>query len=161
MSCSIPKEKLTAYLDKNMLPEELKEMGKHVELCPECRVELENMSRIKHLFKRVKKIDRTPGYWDSLYMKIQETLDRSAETILIFSRKQFELIIGAVFILFFVLLFIWKNPLDTLKEDGVTKNIEAGTELELLLEEHSLSAESGIIPEFASASHFQKVKKNK
>jgi predicted anti-sigma-YlaC factor YlaD len=161
MRCNIPKEKLTAYLDKNMLSEELEEMSKHVEICDECRAELNNMEKVKYLFNNVKKIERTPGYWDSLYIKIQETLDRSTEKILIFTRKQFELFMGAAFIILFVLLFLWKNPLDGIKEDSITKNVETGTELELLLEEHSLSAESGIIPEFASVSHIQKGKKDK
>ncbi|MFC1724097.1 anti-sigma factor family protein [candidate division KSB1 bacterium] len=161
MSCSIPKEKLTAYLDKNMLPEDLKEMGKHVEICAECRTELNNMEKVKSLFKKVKNIERTPGYWDSLYLKIQDTLDRSAEKILIFTRKQFELFLGMAFIILFVLLFLWKNPIDRITEDSITKNVETGTELELLLEEHSLSGESGIIPEFANVSHIPKGKKEK
>lgn len=150
MKCRIPKEKLNAYVDKALSPEESKIIEDHLKSCPGCRLEISDIRSVKNIMSGVEEIKRSPAFWDTLYLRIMQKLDYSTEKVFSFTRRKLELAIGFAFIVLFALVVIWKNPFVKDRQEDLAENLGEDKELELLLQEHDLSAENSIIPEFTN-----------
>ncbi len=87
------KELISSYYDGELNPEQKKKVEKHLEDCPECRKELEEMRKFEEVMSQME-LKKLPGevwkrYWASVYNR----LERRIGWIL--------LSIGAMIILFF------------------------------------------------------------
>ena len=79
-NCGSYKEKLSAYLDGNLPPEEMAEISAHLKICPECLALLEKMKRLDRMAS-----DSLPEFDDSvlneLEKRITDEIDRLPETV--------------------------------------------------------------------------------
>jgi hypothetical protein len=78
-NCGSYKEKLSAYLDGNLPPEEMAEISGHLKICPECLALLEKMKRLGGMAS-----DSLPKFDDSvlneLEKRITDEINRLPET---------------------------------------------------------------------------------
>ncbi len=78
-NCGSYKERLSAYLDGNLPPEEMAEISAHLKICPECLALLEKMKRLDRMAS-----DSLPEFDDSvlneLEKRITDEIDRLPET---------------------------------------------------------------------------------
>lgn len=156
MKCKIPKEKLTAYVDKALSREETDIIEEHIKSCPGCRLEIADIKSVKSIISGVSEVKKSPAFWDSLYLRIMQRLDYGADKIFSFTKRKLEYIIGFAFIVLFALAILWNNPFDKNGKENIAENLGEDKELELLLKEHDLSAENSIIPEFMNIAYISR-----
>lgn len=61
---------LSAYLDGELRPEEMREVGAHLSGCAECQAELARLRALKHLLARVPEVEPPPELWVGLRARL-------------------------------------------------------------------------------------------
>jgi len=159
MKCNMSGEKLIAFTESKLTTKEAKKVEAHIKNCKQCRESLKDIRSVKEILNKTKDIKMSPVFWDNLYNNIQHKIDRYTRKVVKFTKKQIEFAIGLAFIIMFGILLLWQNPENKSDENNITQETEMGKEFELLLEEHTMTTEKSIIPEFANIDYIPKKKK--
>lgn len=61
---------LSAYVDGELRPEEMQEVGAHLSGCAACREELARLRRLKHLLVHLPEVDPGPEVWAGLRARL-------------------------------------------------------------------------------------------
>lgn len=64
------RRQLSAYVDGELRPEEVREVNAHLPGCAECRDELAQLRRLKHLLQHVPEVDPAPEVWERLRTRL-------------------------------------------------------------------------------------------
>lgn len=82
MQCEDAGPLLMAILDGELDPEKQQDVEGHVETCPRCQAELEDLQRLKEQMSRVRLREPEPALWDHYWTQVYNRLERSVGWVL-------------------------------------------------------------------------------
>jgi predicted anti-sigma-YlaC factor YlaD len=76
MKCHSVQEKLSAYQDRELKPQEYEEISTHLENCQSCREQYEKLEQVWQTLWRLEEVRPDPWFYQQLVRKIEEPRER-------------------------------------------------------------------------------------
>jgi anti-sigma factor RsiW len=80
MKCSEVQERLSAFQDGELKPQERERISEHLESCPACRERHAGMEKVWQALEDFKEIPPEPGFYGQLVKKINESNETPSRT---------------------------------------------------------------------------------
>jgi hypothetical protein len=81
--CERFRELAAGHLDRELSPAETEELRRHLEECPDCRLELERQRELKEVIDTMKLPEPPPELWDRYWLGVYNRLERGVAWVLI------------------------------------------------------------------------------
>ena len=99
MNCKQIKKKLSAYQDGQLPAEEMKIIAAHLQVCPACSSELEEMNAVWNALLTVDKIESAPFFWQKLSRSLATGSMPLRRKRIFFASPQFSLMVVVAILL--------------------------------------------------------------
>lgn len=123
---------LSAYLDQELPPDQEAAVRRHVEGCAECRVELERLSRVKHLLSALPERTAPGDLWPSVRRALAAGAPRRSAWWTVWRERPAVAFAAAAAVILLLLLPLARGQIDRLRA------AEFGPDL--FVREHAITA---------------------